>query len=71
MIWKHQDDDYAKIKESWDVCNKQGLTFYDTAEVYGEGESERIIGRLIKETDEETKKKLFIATKCKPTLHVY
>lgn len=36
-----------------------------SSEVYGEGESERIIGLLIKETDEETKKKLFIATKCK------
>jgi aryl-alcohol dehydrogenase-like predicted oxidoreductase len=35
------------------------------SEIYGEGESERIIGRLIKQTDEETKKKLFLATKCK------
>lgn len=40
-----------------------GLTS-DSREVYGEGKSEAIIGRLIKETDEETKKKLYIATKC-------
>jgi aryl-alcohol dehydrogenase-like predicted oxidoreductase len=33
-------------------------------DVYGEGKSEAIIGRLIKETDEETKSKLYIATKC-------
>lgn len=36
----------------------------DHREIYGEGKSEQIIGDLIKETDEETRKKLYIATKC-------
>jgi hypothetical protein len=31
MVWGHKDDDYEKIRESWNACNKQGLTFYDTA----------------------------------------
>lgn len=35
------------------------------SEAYGNGESERIIGRLIKEeTSEENKARLHIATKC-------
>ena len=36
-----------------------GITFFDTADVYGRGLSETRIGRLIK----SHKKKLFIATK--------
>ena len=36
----------------------------DSSEVYGEGKSEKIIGDLVKETDAETRKKLYIATKC-------
>lgn len=35
------------------------------SEAYGNGESERIIGRLIQEqTSEEDKARLYIATKC-------
>lgn len=33
-------------------------------EVYGKGESERILGRLRKEASPEVREKLFIATKC-------
>ncbi|KAK4688791.1 hypothetical protein P7C73_g1322, partial [Tremellales sp. Uapishka_1] len=65
-LWNHKEEDFPLIKEAWDASNKAGLTFYDTAEVYGEGESERIIGRLIKETDDETKRNLYIATKFLP-----
>jgi aryl-alcohol dehydrogenase-like predicted oxidoreductase len=36
-----------------------GITFFDTADVYGDGRSERLIGRLLGERDEE----LFVATK--------
>lgn len=36
-----------------------GVTFLDTADVYGDGRSERVIGRFLK----ETKASLFIATK--------
>ena len=34
------------------------------SEIYGYGESERIIGRLLAKTDEETRKKIYLATKC-------
>jgi aryl-alcohol dehydrogenase-like predicted oxidoreductase len=36
-----------------------GVTFVDTADVYGDGRSERLVGRLLRERDEE----LFVATK--------
>ncbi|ORY34033.1 NADP-dependent oxidoreductase domain-containing protein [Naematelia encephala] len=65
--WGYKEEDYAKVVTAWKACNSVGLTFYDTAEIYGEGESERIIGRLLREeTDEETRKKIYIATKYLP-----
>ncbi|MGD0881276.1 MAG: aldo/keto reductase [Acidimicrobiales bacterium] len=35
------------IREAWDASIDAGVTFFDTAEVYGRGESERIIGSLL------------------------
>ena len=36
-----------------------GVTFFDTADVYGDGRSERLVGRLLRERDE----RLIVATK--------
>ena len=36
-----------------------GMTFFDTADVYGDGRSERLIAKLLRERDEQ----LFVATK--------
>lgn len=44
------------------VCCKHGLT--EIREIYGEGKGEEIIGDLIRSTDPEIQKRLFIATKC-------
>src|ERR1700722_6232371 len=35
------------IREAWDASIEAGVTFFDTAEIYGRGESERIIGTLL------------------------
>ena len=35
------------IREAWNASLDAGVTFFDTAEVYGHGESERIIGSLL------------------------
>ncbi len=46
--------DYGKkygqsdIKEAFDESIKVGITFFDTAEVYGKGESERLLGEFMK-----------------------
>ncbi|KAL7421887.1 hypothetical protein Q5752_003659 [Cryptotrichosporon argae] len=64
--WDHRADDFAAIKAAWEACNEHGLTFYDTAEVYGNGESERIIGRLLADTSPEVRAKIYLATKYLP-----
>ncbi|RXK38296.1 auxin-induced protein [Tremella mesenterica] len=64
--WGYKPEDNAGIKEAWEACNRVGLTFYDSAEGYGWGESERMIGRLLKDTDPEIRKKIYIATKYLP-----
>ncbi|MGI9049329.1 MAG: aldo/keto reductase [Rubrobacteraceae bacterium] len=49
------DDAYATLNHAVDLS----VNFLDTADVYGDGRSEKLIGRLLKERDEE----LFVATK--------
>lgn len=53
------------IREAWNASIDGGATFFDTAEVYGDGESERIIGRLLAE-DPERAAKVQLATKFMP-----
>ncbi len=53
------------IAEAWDASIDAGVTLFDTAEVYGGGESERIIGRLLKR-DPSKRASLVIATKFMP-----
>jgi len=48
-------DSYAALNRAIDL----GLNFIDTADVYGDGRSEKIIGRLLKERKEQ----IFVATK--------
>lgn len=50
------------IQEVWSTLLENNLSFLDTAEVYGSGESERVIGRLLKESGAEASK-VIIATK--------
>lgn len=40
----------ATIEGAWTASIEAGATFFDTAEMYGAGESERIIGRLLTST---------------------
>lgn len=54
------------IREAWHASIEAGVTFFDTAEVYGKGESERIIGRLLTELDPAARSRLAIATKFMP-----
>jgi aryl-alcohol dehydrogenase-like predicted oxidoreductase len=55
------------IREAWDASLDAGVTFIDTAEVYGAGESERIIGRLLAEDRAANRGTTpFLATKFMP-----
>ena len=49
------DDAREVLKTSLD----QGVNFYDTADVYGDGRSEQLVSELIKSTSE----RLYVATK--------
>jgi len=55
--WGHINDreSYAALNHAIDL----GVNFIDTADVYGDGHSEQLIGRLLKERKEE----IFVATK--------
>lgn len=55
----------ASIREAWEASIDAGATFFDTAEVYGDGESERIIGALLA-ADPDRASQMAIATKFMP-----
>ncbi|KAI8066448.1 NADP-dependent oxidoreductase domain-containing protein [Gongronella butleri] len=52
--------------EAFDLAHQLGLTFFDTAEVYGKGESEREIGKFRASYDAAELDKQVIATKFMP-----
>jgi len=58
--------DLPGIQETWNLLNSKGLGFYDTAEVYGMGASEKIIGAQLANMSEEERKSVIIATKWLP-----
>src|SRR5687767_8594491 len=60
IVWgygqTHTDED---IRKAFDVSINLGVRFIDTAEVYGSGYSERLLGKFLKETDQP----ILVATK--------
>lgn len=56
----------ASIAAAWEASIDAGVTLFDTAEVYGGGESERIIGRLLA-ADPGRRDQLVLATKFMPS----
>jgi aryl-alcohol dehydrogenase-like predicted oxidoreductase len=63
IVWgygqTHTDKD---IRETFDVSLNLGVRFVDTAEIYGSGYSERLLGQFLKETDQP----VLVATKYFP-----
>jgi aryl-alcohol dehydrogenase-like predicted oxidoreductase len=63
LIWqygqKYGDED---CREAFEVSLESGIRFVDTAEVYGSGRSERLLGQFLKETDQP----VLVATKYFP-----
>jgi aryl-alcohol dehydrogenase-like predicted oxidoreductase len=56
----------SSIREAWEASIEAGVVLFDTAEIYGGGESERIIGRLLA-ADPGTRDQVVIATKFMPS----
>jgi aryl-alcohol dehydrogenase-like predicted oxidoreductase len=62
-IWGYQPGKSDKdIREAFDVSLNMGIRFIDTAEIYGSGRSERLLGEFLKETDQP----VLVATKYFP-----
>jgi len=63
LIWQygqtHQDED---CRAAFQVSLEAGIRFVDTAEVYGSGRSERMLGRFLRETEQP----ILVATKYFP-----
>ncbi len=57
----------ASIREAYEASLRAGVTFLDTAELYGRGESERIIGRLLAQYHDAALPRPQIATKFMPS----
>lgn len=63
VIWAYgQDYTDKEIRESFDVSLNLGVRFVDTAEIYGSGYSERLLGKFLKDTDQP----VLVATKYFP-----
>ncbi|MCX8071585.1 MAG: aldo/keto reductase [Candidatus Binatia bacterium] len=56
---------FDTIREAYARSVAAGITLLDTAEMYGNGESERIIGRLLEE-DKTNRERVLVATKFIP-----
>src|SRR2546425_9495322 len=56
---------YETIRGAYERAVAAGVTLLDTAEMYGNGESERIIGRLLRE-DAANRDRVLVATKFMP-----
>jgi aryl-alcohol dehydrogenase-like predicted oxidoreductase len=56
----------ATIREAWDASIEAGIVLFDTAEIYGGGESERIIGRLLA-AEPSVRQKVVVASKFMPS----
>ena len=56
----------SSIREAWEASIEAGIVLFDTAEVYGSGESERIIGRLLA-SDPAVRSRIVIASKFMPS----
>lgn len=52
LFWTYgKDYTEADLKTAFEASVAAGVTFFDTAEVYGLGESERLIGRFLQQAD--------------------
>lgn len=61
-----KDYDDAQLEEAFQAAIAQGVTLFDTAEVYGLGESERLVGQFLRRAQMQASTPIQIATKYFP-----
>lgn len=63
LFWSYgKDYDKATLRDAYKTALEAGVSFFDTAEIYGFGESERLLGEFMQQTDRSAQ----IATKYFP-----
>ncbi len=64
LFWGYGGKSYTDqdLQQAFQTCLEQGVTFFDTAEIYGLGQSERLLGQFLQETSSD----LVMATKFMP-----
>lgn len=50
LFWGYDEKQDADLRAGFEECVKGGVTLFDTAELYGPGRSEELLGRFIRET---------------------
>ncbi|MGD2249069.1 MAG: aldo/keto reductase [Candidatus Methanofastidiosia archaeon] len=64
MIWGYGHDyNEEDLKKAFYTCIQHGINFFDTAEAYGWGQSERLLGQFVKEYNQN----VVVATKFLPS----
>ncbi|CAK0845949.1 unnamed protein product [Prorocentrum cordatum] len=58
-FWKYDESQDADIRKGFDACVSGGVKWFDTAELYGPGRSEELLGKFIRESGADVK----VATK--------
>lgn len=63
LFWNYGTDyGPAQVRQAFEVAVESGITFFDTAEIYGLGESERLLGEFVRKSAQPVQ----IATKYMP-----
>ena len=63
VVWQYGHDyGQDEVRQAFQASLEEGIRFVDTAEIYGNGRSERMLGQFLKETDQP----VLIATKFLP-----
>ncbi|KAL0472737.1 aldo-keto reductase [Neurospora intermedia] len=47
--WHYKEEEFPAIEAAWHELYDAGINFIDTAQAYGSGESERLVGKLVKD----------------------
>jgi aryl-alcohol dehydrogenase-like predicted oxidoreductase len=45
--WSYSDEEIPAIREAWKMLYEAGINFIDTAEAYGNGKSEKLVGEMV------------------------
>jgi aryl-alcohol dehydrogenase-like predicted oxidoreductase len=62
IVWGYSKEQDAELKNSFQTTIDAGINFFDTAELYGFGQSEKLLGQFMQTTQQP----LIIATKFMP-----